>query len=79
MTHSPKPPTTAEEIPTEWIDAIREIVQRDGSPIRGSGAAPVIEVKSLRTNQWHSLMLPGGGTMFTNYDERNLVLRRIQG
>lgn len=78
MTHAPKPPATAAEIPPEWTDMIREIVQRDGAAIRAAGTSPVIEVKSLRTNQWLPLMLPGGGLAFTNYDERNLVLRRIQ-
>ncbi len=78
MTLKPIPPVGAEAITEEWSDMVREIVRRDGNAVRGSGAEPIIEIKSLTTNHWHPLGLPGGGTTFVTYDDRNVILHRIQ-
>jgi len=68
---------TAAELPEDWPGIIREIVRREGQAVRGPVDKPVIEVKSLTTNRWHPLMLPGGGTRFTDYAERDSVIRQI--
>ncbi len=75
----PIPPVAADSIPQEWTEMVRGIVARDGHAVRGSGITPVIEIKSLTTNRWQPLGLPGGGTAFVDYDQRNAILRRIQG
>ncbi len=77
MTAKKVPPVQATDIPPEWPEMVAEIVKRDGNAVRGSGVAPVIEIKSLTTNRWHPLGLPGGGTEFANYDDRNSIMRRI--
>ncbi len=74
----PIPPVTADSIPPEWTEIVREIITRDGNAVRASALSPIIEVKSLTTNRWHSLSLPGGGTAFTSYGDRNAVLNAIQ-
>jgi hypothetical protein len=48
-----------------------------GCAVRANALKPVIEVKSLSTNLWHPLGLPGGGTLFTDFAERNVVLRKL--
>ncbi len=73
----PIPPASADDIPEGWADIVREIVRRDGNAVRASGTSPIIEIKSLTTNKWCALGLPGGGTTFVNFDQRNIILRRI--
>lgn len=78
MPLKPIPPVGAETIPSEWIELVRKTALRDGHAVRGSGRSPIIEIKSLTTNLWHPLGLPGGGTEFVSYEDRNLILKRIQ-
>lgn len=73
-----KPPITAASVPDEWISDVREILVRDGQAIR-AGDGPSIEAKSLRTNKWGRLMLPGSGTTFTDVAERDVVLAKLDG
>lgn len=77
MTLPKIPPVSAADIPEEWPAMVREIVQREGHAVRASAIEPIIEVKSLTTNRWHPMGLPGGGTTFVDYAERNLILNRI--
>lgn len=78
-TSTNKPPLNAEDVPDEWIAMVREMLLRDGLATRGHGNPPTIQVKSLTTNQWHDLMLPGSGFTFTDYGQRNIVLGKLQG
>lgn len=71
------PPTTSAQIPEEWIATVREILIREGRAIRANG--PQIEIKSLHDNSWRPLMLFGSGTTFTSTEERDLVVRRLEG
>lgn len=74
-------PVTLEQIPPEWIAERREIVVRDGFALRAA-LGPVgftIEVKSLVTNQWMRLALPGNATEFAVEAERDAVLRALEG
>ncbi len=75
----PKPPVTFSEIPPEWPEVVRERILREGNAVRANPNRPVIEVKSTTTNKWCSLGLPGGGTEFASFEDRNLVMARIQG
>lgn len=74
----PIPPVTAAEIPEEWPEVVREIVLRQGNAVRPNPVKPVIEIKSLTTNQWCMLTLPGGGTEFISFEDRNSVMERIR-
>lgn len=74
---SAKPITTAEAIPEDWPAIVREIVQRDGYAIRAKADTASIEVKSLRTNRWLPLFLPGSGTVFESLILRDEILRKI--
>lgn len=76
---TPKPPITADQIPIQWIEDVRAAVQRDGQPLRAHATLPMIEAKSLRTNQWMPLMLHGSGTLFASTEERDRVLKEIVG
>jgi len=77
MTAKKIPPVHAIDIPPDWPEMVAAIVKRDGNAVRGSAVVPAIEIKSLTTNRWHPLGLPGGGTEFIDYDERNVIMRRI--
>ncbi len=76
---TPKPPIASIDLPEGWPELVREIVVREGRAVRGLGASPTIELKSLKTNEWYVLQLPGCGTTFVSFDDRNAVLRRING
>lgn len=73
-----KPPVASVYIPEEWTALVREILRRDGQAIRAHATLPMIEIKSLRTNEWGRIMLFGSGFMFTDTAERDAVMRRIQ-
>lgn len=64
------------DIPADWPATVREIVQRDGQPVR-AGAGNSIEVKSLTTNQWHALQLPNGAKSFATPEARDAILSQI--
>lgn len=72
----PQVPTAA-ELPEDWPLIVRKIVRDEGRAVRGPFDRAVIEVKSLTDNRWRPLMLPGGGTRFTNCAERDLILTKI--
>ena len=59
------PPITFADLPPEWIEERREIVARDGYALR-AGCGLNIEVKSLTTNRWLLLPLPGKASGFTD-------------
>lgn len=72
------PPITAADIMPEWIAACREAMHvREGVPIRANPRQPSIDAYSINRRQWGPIMLPGGGFTFVDFDERNLVLGRL--
>lgn len=72
------PPITSQDITPEWIAACREAIrQREGVPIRANPMQPSIDAYSINRRAWGPIMLPGGGFVFTNFDERNEVMRRL--
>lgn len=73
------PPVSLSQIPEGWAEMVREIIVRDGNALRASPITPSIEVKSLITNKWHPLGLPGGGTTFVSYGDRNFMFHKLQG
>ncbi len=74
-----KDPVTADSIKSEWVDVVRELVDRQGRALRGLPGRRYIEVKSLRDNLWSPLGLPDGGFEFTSEAERDLFLQRLTG
>lgn len=81
----PLPPIALAALPEGWIEDRRAIVVRDGHAVRAgerggdlSGEPFTLEVKSLRTNEWLRLTLPGGGTTFASAADRDAVLRQLQ-
>lgn len=72
------PPITLDQITPEWVAERRAIIERDGHATRaGKGAR--IEIKSLTTNQWYWLVLPGGASAFTTETARDAVLEQLTG
>lgn len=77
---TPKPPITLADIPPDWHLVVREAMnQREGVPVRACPTAPSLEVWSINRRMWGPLMLPGGSTVFATVEDRDAVLRRIQG
>lgn len=72
------PPVAAGECSPEWIAERRAIIVRDGYALR-AGSACAIEIKSLTTNEWFRLTLPGGALAFTTEPGRDAVLALLQG
>lgn len=72
-------PVTPEQITPEWIAERREIVGRDGFALRAGDRRATIEVKSLVTNEWCVLTLPGGAQEFASPYTRDAVLLELQG
>jgi hypothetical protein len=72
---------TVTQIPDEWITDRRTIVERDGFALRAARAQRgyAIEIKSLVTNQWMHLALPGNATEFAEESVRDAVLKRLTG
>lgn len=70
-----------EQFTPEWIALVREIVVREGRALRAAVGpiGPTIEVKSLVTNEWHPLLLEGSVRAFATPDDRDAVLRALQG
>lgn len=72
---------TLAEISAEWLAARREVIVRDGYALR-AGAAGSIEIKSLTTNEWLRLALPGDTgavvSTFATVADRDAVLRQLQ-
>lgn len=73
------PPITSAQITDEWIGIVREIVSREGRAMRLGGLHPTIQFKDLATNVWRNIELPGGGVLFADWTERNLVAKRLEG
>jgi hypothetical protein len=71
------PAITFADLPPEWIEERREIVARDGYALR-AGATFTIEVKSLTTNRWLLLPLPGKACGFTDAAQLALALAALQ-
>jgi hypothetical protein len=73
---SPKPPIAFADVPDSWLADVRGILERDGQPVR-AGASNDIEVKSLTSNRWGRLMLPGSGFEFVSAEDRDKILARL--
>lgn len=73
------PPITAAQCPDEWIAAVREAADRAGWPMRAHAMMPAIEFKNANRNHWETKMLPGGGVCFTSKEERDFVMKRLEG
>lgn len=71
-------PVTAAECSAEWVALRRAILVRDGQACR-AGLGLTIEIKSLRTNEWHPLALPGEGVRFVSPADRDAVLAQLEG
>lgn len=78
-------PINADSCDAEWIETRRAIIARDGYAARAgevgvdlAGTPYTIELKSLTTNEWGRLTLPGGGTVFATAADRDAVLVRLQ-
>ena len=81
-----KEPATLAQCDQEWIAVRRGVIVRDGYATRAgevgvdlAGAPFTIELKSLTTNEWSRLMLPGETTVFATAADRDAVLKRLQG
>lgn len=75
MNTATKPP--AENIPGEWIEIVREIVQREGRAVK-AGNKNAILIQNIQTGRWGALSLPDGGTAFARSIERDAVIERLQ-
>lgn len=62
----------------EWTEYMRELIQREGRPVRAGAGNNTIEAKCLFSNDWLSLPLPDGKPHFTTTAERDAALVRIQ-
>lgn len=72
-----KPTVTADSIPPDWIEIVREIIRRDGIAVRAGINSNTIELKSLRNNQWQPMMLHGSGNAFTTPQDRDTILSKL--
>ncbi len=72
-------PIALDQVTPQWIEERREIVVRDGFALRAGAPRRTIEIKSLRTNEWCVLTLPGGAFEFVELADRDAVLARLQG
>ncbi len=66
----------AENVPSEWIEMIREIVQRDRHAVR-PGECREIHIQSKMTGRFCALNLPGNRLSFSREMERDAVIERI--
>ncbi len=73
-----KPAIAASDVPIEWTDDAREAIIRCGLAVR-AGAGTTIEIRSLTTNRWGTMMLFGSGKTFTTAAERDIVLALLHG
>lgn len=74
-----KPPLASTDLPPEWYSAIREAMSvHEGVPVRPNPSRPYIDVWSINRKVFMPLQLPGDGVLFTDFETRNLVLRKIQ-
>lgn len=69
-------PIYLDQISPEWIAERREVIRRDGYAVR-AGEGNTIELKSLTTNRWCVLTLPGGALAFAILLERDAVLHAL--
>lgn len=67
-----------DQLPEGWIEARREVIQREGYALR-AGDGATIEIKSLTTNEWLRLALLDKATAFTTEAERDVVLELLTG
>lgn len=74
-----KPAIAVRDLPDGWPGIVRKIILRDGHAIRAHRSQFSIEVKSLTTNEWCLLALPGGGTTFTTAEGRDQLLSILEG
>lgn len=75
-----KPAISATDLPDEWYAAVRQAMsQHEGVPIKADPLRPCIVVWSINREVWQPLQLPGDGILFNSFDDRNVVLRRLEG
>ncbi len=75
-----KPPIPASALPEGWIAACREAMRHhEGVPVRANPKMAAIDAYSISLKSWGPIMLPGGGFTFASNDERNAVLRKLEG
>lgn len=69
-----------------WTSRVRSAIVRDGQAIR-AGANLTIEAKTLtpdvarelKMNEWGPIMTPTSGTTFVSAQDRDLILKMLQG
>ena len=66
------------DIPPEWIDVVRAVLDREGRAFRAGDPDPTIEVQSINDGQFRALTLPKGGTHFASAADRDAVLQQLQ-
>ena len=67
-------------LPSDWVALRREIIVRDGYAVRAGAPAWTIEIKSLHTNEWCTLLLNEAGVReFASAADRDQVLRELVG
>lgn len=62
----------------QWTEYMRELIQREGRPVRAGAGNNTIEAKCLFSNDWLSLPLPDGKPHFATTADRDAALARIQ-
>lgn len=75
-----KPPIPASAVSDQWIADCREALnQREGVPIRAHATEPMIETWAINLKRFLPQMLPGSGTTFVSMEDRDIVLRKLEG
>lgn len=75
-----KPPIPASALPEGWIEACREAMRHhEGVPVRANPTMAAVDAYSISRRAWCPIMLPGGGFTFTSNEERDGVLRKLEG
>ncbi len=73
-----KPPITAADVSDKWVQDCREAMSvREGVPIAANPSVPSIDAYSIGRKAWIPIMLPGSGTTFVSFEDRNKVLARL--
>jgi hypothetical protein len=78
------PPVTAEDCHDldgnpGWASRVKSAVALNGEALRANPVDLSIEAKSLRTNVWQPIMLPGNGTRFATEADLKAVLAMVVG
>jgi hypothetical protein len=71
------PPIAYAELPPEWVEERREVIVRDGYALR-EGPSFTVDIKSLTSNRWLTLPLPGKAVGFVSAAELRLALAALR-